>query len=754
MTRKHFIEELIDNDLRGGRCQKIITRFPPEPNGQLHIGHAKSICLNFGLAKTYQGQCHLRFDDTNPETENANFVKAIKEDVHWLGFDWGEHCYYASDYFDQLFGLAMGLVKKGLAYVCELSEQEISEYRGSLTTEGKPSPYRNRSVEENEKLLLHMKAGAFPDGHCVLRAKIDMAHPNMKMRDPLMYRIRHHHHYRTTDAWCIYPMYDFAHCLSDAIENITHSICTLEFENNRDVYDWFVENTDVTSTPHQYEFARLEMTYTVLSKRKLLELVENGIVDGWDDPRMPTLSGMRRRGIPPKAIRTFTERIGLAKANSVVEVELLEHCVREEFNFNAPRIMAVLDPLRVTITNFDDTITRSITAPLYPHDVPKQGIYNMSFGREIYIERDDFREHAPKGFHRLAVGQEVRLRHSYTLTCHDVVKKDGEVVELLCTIDPLTLKKAPEGRKVKGVIHWVAADDARTVSAHVIDRLFSVPQPGAGKESFLEDVNANSRVAYNGCVIGNNALTLAKAGVVQFERQGYFIEDTHCPGRFLQVVALKDAWARQQKRDAIPEKIPTEVRKQATIPVVERSPEIQIPQGFEDIFAALVKLGIDPMEQRALSLAPREIVTMLRDSWAHVKDQRLAFLWVINEVLREAKSDTKLDFSATRFSALINLIAGEVISAATGKDVLAKMLRSGIDPVEYVEKNNLSQIRDRDRIKIIVADVLGKDQAKVLGYRNGQEKFYGYFVGQVMKQGQGRIAVDVLHHVLKEELSK
>lgn len=753
MTRKHFIEEIIDKDLSAGRYQKIITRFPPEPNGQLHIGHAKSICLNFGLAKTYQGQCHLRFDDTNPETENADFVKAIKEDVRWLGFDWGSHCYYASDYFEQLFVLAMGLVKKGLAYVCELSEEEISEYRGSITTPGKASPFRDRSIEENEKLLLQMKAGTFREGQCVLRAKIDMAHPNMKMRDPLIYRIRHHHHYRTGDSWCIYPMYDFAHCLSDAIEAITHSICTLEFENNRDVYDWFVANTDVTTTPHQYEFARLEMTYTVLSKRKLLELVEKGVVDGWDDPRMPTLSGMRRRGIPPKAIREFTERIGLAKANSVVEVELLEHCIREEFNLEAPRLMAVLDPLKVVITNFDDTIAQTITAPLYPHDVPKSGEYTVRFGKEIYIERDDFREQAPKGFHRLALGQEVRLRHSYTLTCHEVIKEKGEIVELRCTIDPQTLGQAPVGRKVKGVIHWVAASEAQTISAHLLERLFSVSQPGAGKESFLDDINENSRIERNTCMIGKDALALAKQGVVQFERQGYFIEDAQCPGRFLQVVALKDAWAKQEKRETVVEKKPIEDKKPVSMPVIEKPVDLQIPVGFEDMFANLAKLGIDPMEQRALSLAPLEVLTMLRDTWTKVKDTRLAFLWVINEVLRETKQGGTLHFSATHFSNLINAVSNEAISVATGKVVLIKMLRDGIDPVSYAHEHNLGQIRDPEKIRTMVTDVLKRDQEKVESYRKGQEKFYGYFVGQVMKQGQGRIAADILHQVLKEELN-
>lgn len=753
MTRKNFIEEIIDKDLSAGRYKNIIVRFPPEPNGQLHIGHAKSICLNFGLAKTYGGLCHLRFDDTNPETENVDFVNAIKEDVKWLGFDWGDHCYYASDYFDQLFELAMGLVRKGLAYVCELSEDEMSEYRGTITTPGKASPYRNRTPAENEALLLKMKAGDFPEGHCVLRAKIDMANPNMKMRDPLIYRIRHHSHYRTGDAWCIYPMYDFAHCLSDAIENITHSICTLEFENNRDVYDWFVENTDVKATPHQYEFARLEMTYTLLSKRKLLELVEKKVVDGWDDPRMPTLSGMRRRGVPPRAIRKFTERIGLAKANSVVEVELLEHCIREEFNFEAPRVMAVLDPLKVTITNFNDTMAKTITAPLFPQEVPKTGNYTVSFGKEIYIERDDFREVAPKDFHRLALGQEVRLRHSYTLTCHDVIKRDGEVVELLCTVDPETLGKAPADRKVKGVIHWVAADDACTISAHVLERLFSVPQPGAGVANFLDDVNKNSRIERNSCVLSREALALAQQGVVQFERQGYFVLDAQCPGRFLQVVALKDSWAKQEKRETV--EIKQIEKKPVSRPSTFDKPvELEIPSGFEDIFNTLNKMGIALPEQRALSLAPAQVLAMLRDAWTQVTDTRLAFLWVVNEVLRETKLDGARHFSAKNFAALINLLASETISAATAKDILTKMLRDDVDPESYVQENNLAQIRDSEKIRTLIVDVLAKDRDKLTSYKNGNEKFYGYFVGQVMKQGQGRIAADVLHEVLKEELNR
>ncbi|MDI9549416.1 MAG: glutamine--tRNA ligase/YqeY domain fusion protein, partial [Chloroflexota bacterium] len=456
-----FIREIIREDMRKGTYGgKVLTRFPPEPNGWLHIGHAKSITLNFGVAAEFGGLCNLRFDDTNPETEDPAFVEAIQRDIRWLGFDWDDRLYFASDYFDQFYEFAVQLVKMGKAYVDSLSEEEIREYRGTVLTPGRPSPYRVRSVEENLDLLARMRRGEFPDGAHVLRAKIDMASPNMKKRDPLLYRIRHAHHYRTGDKWCIYPFYDYAHPLSDAIEGITHSICTLEFENNREIYDWLVDNLIEPPQPRQYEFARLNLDYTVMSKRKMLQLVNEGYVSGWDDPRMSTIAGLRRRGITPEAIRTFSEKVGVAKANSRVDIALLEYCIRDDLNYRAPRVMCVLRPLKVVITNYPEGQVEQLDAPYWPHDVPKEGSRPVPFSREIYIERDDFMEDPPKSFYRLAPGREVRLRYAYIIRCDEVIKdpQTGEVTELRCTYDPATQGgAAPQGRKVRGAIHWVSA---------------------------------------------------------------------------------------------------------------------------------------------------------------------------------------------------------------------------------------------------------------------------------------------------------
>ncbi|HEV2851700.1 MAG TPA: glutamine--tRNA ligase/YqeY domain fusion protein, partial [Thermoanaerobaculia bacterium] len=454
---------MVERDRAAGKYGgRVVTRFPPEPNGYLHIGHAKSICLNFGLALEYRGVCNLRFDDTNPETEDVEYVESIQRDVRWLGFDWGKNLFHASDYFEQLYGFAVELIRMGKAYVDSLSEDEIREYRGTVTEPGRNSPHRDRSVEENLDLLARMRAGEFPDGAHVLRAKIDMASPNMKMRDPLLYRIRHASHYRRGDAWSIYPMYDFAHPLSDAIEGVTHSLCTLEFENNREIYDWLVDTLPFPEPPRQTEFARLNLTYTVMSKRKLLQLVERKLVRGWDDPRMPTLAALRRRGFTPEAIRDLCERVGVAKANSTVDVTLLEHCQREALNPEVPRVMCVLRPLKVVIENYPENQVEEFDAPLYPHDVPKEGTRKVPFSRTLYIDQEDFAEDPPKGFHRLSPGREVRLRYAYLVRCESVVKDaNGEITELRCTYDPATRGgSAPDGRKVPGTLHWVSADHA------------------------------------------------------------------------------------------------------------------------------------------------------------------------------------------------------------------------------------------------------------------------------------------------------
>ncbi|HEY0783282.1 MAG TPA: glutamine--tRNA ligase/YqeY domain fusion protein, partial [Thermoanaerobaculia bacterium] len=462
---RHFIRERVEHDLAAGLHDgRVATRFPPEPNGYLHIGHAKSICLNFGLAQEYGGTCNLRFDDTNPETEDVEYAESIQRDVRWLGFDWADRLYFTSDYFERLHGFAVELIRLGKAYVCSLSEEEIREMRGTVTEPGRDSPYRNRTIAENLDLFARMRAGEFADGAHVLRAKIDMAAPNMKLRDPLLYRIRRAHHYRQGDAWCIYPLYDFAHPLSDAIERITHSLCTLEFENNRDIYDWLVDTLPFPDPPRQIEFARLNLTYTLMSKRKLLELVERKFVAGWDDPRLPTLAGLRRRGFTPTAIRDFCERIGVAKANSTVDVALLEHCQREDLNPEVRRVLCVLRPLKLVIEDYPEGKVEQLDAPFYPHDVPKEGSRKVPFSRTLYIERDDFAEVPPKGFHRLAPGQEVRLRYAYLVRCTGVVKDPatGEVIEVRCTHDPASRGgNAPDGRRVPGTLHWVSAAESR-----------------------------------------------------------------------------------------------------------------------------------------------------------------------------------------------------------------------------------------------------------------------------------------------------
>ncbi|HBG01398.1 MAG TPA: glutamine--tRNA ligase [Firmicutes bacterium] len=544
----NFIRNIIDEDLATGKHKAIVTRFPPEPNGYLHIGHAKSICLNFGIARDYKGTCHLRFDDTNPEKEELEYIESIQEDVHWLGFDWGEHLYFASDYFGQLYDFAVDLIKQGKAYVCELSADEIRQYRGTLTEPGKDSPYRNRSVEENLDLFERMKHGEFEEGSHVLRAKIDMAAANMVMRDPTLYRIRKVAHHRTGDEWCIYPMYDFTHCLSDAIESITHSICTLEFENNRALYEWILEQVYPEPHPRQIEFARLNLTYTMMSKRKLLELVRQGIVNGWDDPRMPTLSGLRRRGYTPAAIRDFADRIGVAKANSMVDHAFLEHCLREDLNETSPRTMAVLRPLKVVIENYPEGQVEQLEALNNPQD-PKAGTRLIPFAREIYIEEEDFMIDPPKKFFRLAPGREVRLRFAYFITCTDVIRDDkGEIVEIRATYDPKTKGgSAPDGRKVKATLHWVAAEESLPAEVRLYEHLFTTEDPSEGE--LEENLNLNSLEVIREARVEPNLKDVQPGDRFQFERLGYFCVDLDSSRDHLvfnRTVPLRDTWSKVQ----------------------------------------------------------------------------------------------------------------------------------------------------------------------------------------------------------------
>jgi len=551
----NFIKKIIEEDLKTNKYDgRVMTRFPPEPNGYLHIGHAKSICLNFGLAETYGGLCNLRFDDTNPTKEEIEYVESIKEDVRWLGFDWGDRLYYASDYFEQLYDYAVDLIKQGKAYVDSLSAEEIKEYRGTLTEAGKESPYRNRSVEENLALFRGMRAGEFPDGTHVLRAKIDMASGNLNMRDPVMYRILHAEHHRTGNKWCIYPMYDWAHGLSDSIEGITHSICTLEFEDHRPLYDWFLIELAVYQ-PQQIEFARLNLTHTVMSKRKLLRLVEEGYVRGWDDPRMPTISGLRRRGYTSEAIKDFCERIGLAKKDSMVDMKLLEWCLREDLNKNAPRVMGVLRPLRVVIENYPEGQVEELEAINNPED-PSMGTRMVPFSRVLYLEKDDFREDPPKKWFRLALGREVRLRYGYYITCVDVVKdkKTGEVVELRCTYDPATKGGwSPDGRKVRGTLHWVSAAHAVEAEVRLYDYLFLKTNPEEVEEGsdFKSNVNPNSLEVLHSCRLEPSLAGATSGSRYQFERLGYFCLDSDSTANklvFNRTVTLRDTWAKIEKK--------------------------------------------------------------------------------------------------------------------------------------------------------------------------------------------------------------
>ena len=543
----NFIRQIIDKDLANGVHTSIKTRFPPEPNGFLHIGHAKSICLNFGIARDYQGSCNLRFDDTNPAKEDIEFVNSIQQDVKWLGFEWDGEARYSSDYFDQLHGFAVELIEKGLAYVDFSTQEAMREMRGTLTEPGKNSPYRDTSIETNLQEFAKMTAGEYPEGHCSLRAKIDMTSPFMCMRDPVIYRIKFAHHHQTGEKWCVYPMYDFTHCISDAIEGITHSLCTLEFQDNRRLYDWVIENITIDCTPHQYEFSRLNLEYTVLSKRRLIQLVEEKHVAGWDDPRMPTIAGLRRRGYTPGAVREFCLRIGVTKMDNMVEMSMLEACIRDDLNVNAPRAMAVLEPIKLVIENYPEGESETLTAPNHPND-ESMGTRNLNFGREVWIEAEDFRESANKKFKRLVLDKEVRLRNAYVVKANRVEKDaEGNVTTVYCTYDPDTLGKDPaDGRKVKGVIHWVDVASGEAAQFRLYDRLFNVPNPAA-EDDFVDAINPDSLIVKSGWVEPGLPGRVPEVGSWQFERTGYFCLDKDSTSEqlvFNQTVGLRDTWAK------------------------------------------------------------------------------------------------------------------------------------------------------------------------------------------------------------------
>jgi len=775
-----FIRAVVSEDMRKGTYKgKVVTRFPPEPNGYPHIGHAKSICLNFGIAQDFGGICNLRMDDTNPETEDEEYVEALQAAVKWLGFDYGENLFYASDYFEQLYAFAEQLIRDGKAYVDSLSGDEIREYRGTVTEAGRPSPYRDRSVEENLDLFRRMRAGEFPDGSQVLRAKGDMSSPNMKMRDPLLYRIRHASHYRTGDQWPIYPMYDFAHPLSDAIEGVTHSVCTLEFENNREIYDWLCESLFEEPRPHQYEFARLNLDYTVLSKRKLLQLVQGAHVAGWDDPRMPTIAGLQRRGVTPAAIRDFCERIGVAKANSRIDLALLDHCIRDDLNMVAPRVMAVLRPLKVVLTNYPEGQTEMIDASFWPRDVPKEGSRPVPFTRDLYIEQDDFMEEPPAGFHRLIPGGEVRLRYGYIIKCEEVIKdSDGTIVELRCSYDPDSQGGAPkDGRKVKGTIHWVSATAAVPAEVRLYDRLFTVPNPDdiGENEHFTDYLNPDSLT-----VLGNSmvepSIAAAKPGErFQFERQGYFVVDTVDSQSgalvFNRVVELRDSWGkattapseRANSRRAAAAPIPT------TTPTTTdeagegaRKSKTDLRAERRALEPALVARMARYQSEFALSVEDADVLTgesALADFYeaaltTHNNPQSVAN-WVLNEVLRELKEGSidSLPFDGPTLGKLVALVDNDTISTAAAKEVFAEMMRSGDDPVAIVEAKGLQQISDPAKLAPLIEQVVAKHAAKATEYRNGKSGLLGFFIGQAMRETKGKANPQLVQELVKKALA-
>jgi len=767
-TRGDFIRDIVDDDLRTGKHGgRVLTRFPPEPNGYLHIGHAKSICLNFGIAQRYGTRANLRFDDTNPAKEDVEYVESIKHDVGWLGFSFGDRALFASDYFAEMYELAEDLVRAGEAYVDDLSEDEIRDYRGSLGEPGRPSPYRDRSVEENLTLLRRMRAGDLPDGASVLRARIDLAAPNMKMRDPLLYRIRHATHDRTGDAWPIYPMYDYAHPISDAIEGITHSICTLEFENNRELYDWVIAHTGVSerhgfSRPQQIEFARLKLDYTVMSKRKLLLLVEEGHVVGWDDPRMPTIAGMRRRGYRPEAIRAFADLIGVAKVNSVVDIGKLEFCVRDDLNWVAPRILGVLRPLKVTITSWPEAEVEELTGPYFPADVGKEGTRTIPFGREILIDRDDFAIDPPPGFQRLAPGRTVRLRHGYCLTLDEVVEKAGEVVELRAHHVPDSVGRTPAGVEVSGVIHWVSAASAVPAEVRLYDRLFKVPRPEESPGEVADLLNPDSLEVVTGAMLEPGMAAAGTGTRWQLERVGYFIVDTEDsrPGALVlnRTVTLRDSWQVPADPAAVPVEAHEKSAKARTRPARKSRVEYRAEARLRDPVLAerlaewTGAYGLSE-EDADLLTGDRATGDLFLEAIAVATPPAVA-RWIVNELPPamgdRALADTHLTGPA--LGALVAAIESGRITGPVAKEVFAEMVDTGADPTRIIAERGLAQVSDETAIAAIVEDVLAGNADKVDLYRSGKTALFGFFVGQAVKASGGKANPEVIRKVLTDRL--
>ena len=777
--RLDFIRAMVTEDVAAGKHGgRVVTRFPPEPNGYLHIGHAKAICLDFGVAAEFPGgRCHLRFDDTNPETEDVKYVEAIIRDVHWLGFDWGEHLYHASDYFEQMYAFAEELIGKGLAYVDSATEAEIREARGTVTEPGYPTRYRDRSIAENLDLFRRMRAGEFPDGAHVLRGKIDLSSTNMLMRDPVLYRIRHAHHYRRGDDWCIYPLYDYAHPIEDAIECVTHSLCTLEFDNNRELYDWVVDNITIACRPEQTEFARLALDYTVMSKRKFLELVRDGYVQGWDDPRMPTIAGLRRRGVTPEAIRAFAEGVGVTKANTRVDFGRLEHAIRDDLNQRVPRVLCVPRPLRVVLTNWEPGRVEEIEAPLYPHDVPLEGARTMPFTGELYIDRDDFREDPPRGFHRLAPGREVRLRYAYVIRCDDVVKDAaGAIVALRCSYDAGTRGgEAPAGRGVKGTVQWVSAAHSVPCELRLYDRLLTEPDVDAVAAATGKDwkafLNPGSLEVLPGARIEPYAAAAAaEPGTrLQFERVGYFCSDEDSrPDAlvFNRTVTLKDSWAAAQvaqaagtsrvavsvgkakatSRPSAPAAPPAPARVRAPA-LPPRAPELERDR------QQLVARGVDGAQAEVVTRAAGT-AWLLREAVKAGADERLAASWIVNELprVRGERPVEELPFGPRELAGLLQLVADGSVNASAAREVLGELASEGGDPQRIVAARALGQLSDERALAELVDAVLAANPEKVAQYRSGRTGLLGFFMGQVMQRSGGRAHPERTRELLSERL--
>ena len=752
---KDFLRTIVEKDLKSGKYKEIVTRFPPEPNGFPHIGHAKSIAINFGIARDYNGHCNLRMDDTNPTTEDTKYVEALKDAVEWLGYEWDNSVRFTSDYFPKLYVYAIELIKMGKAYVDSLDEEEMREYRGTVTKAGKRSKFAQRSIEENLDLFERMKKGEFKDGEHVLRAKIDMSAANMKMRDPLLYRIRHAHHFRAGDEWAIYPMYDFAHCLSDYIEGVSHSICTLEFENNRDIYDWVLDTLGLkTHRPYQHEFARLGINYTVMSKRKLLELVRNEQVSGWDDPRMPTIAGYRRRGYTPESIVNFCDQIGIAKANSMVDVAQLEFCIRDDLNTKVPRVMCVLDPLKVTIRNYEGS--EELKASYYPEDVPKEGTRAISFSREIYIERDDFMENAPKDYFRLTPEQPVRLKHAYIITCKEVIKDaNGNIVEIIAEYNPESKSgQDTSGIKVKSAIQWVDAKSAKKVEVRLYDRLFKDEAPEG-----LEDINPDSLKVVKNALVESAVITEKPNERFQFERQGYFYADpidyTDEKPVFNKIVGLKES-STKKKNTTVDTPKPQVKKVQIDGEVVPMT------KAEEKLFDKYQELSISHEVANTLA-RDKKLSDFFDKAYDNFRDSSglitikaptsLANI-VANEVARELKEKeiSELKFNAEQIAQLVKMVDEGTISNKIAKQVFEEMVKSGETPSAIVEAKGLIQISDPAKISPIIDEIIAKNPDNVAKFKAGNTKLLGFFVGQVLKATGGKANPQVVNELVAQKL--